>query len=288
MSRQNDTKLDTFIRIVTPENVSFTYQLAGPFTRLIAFAIDMVIMLLLIGLVGIFLGLTASFVDVFSGLAMGLFLIFVFVTTWLYGGLLETIWNGQTVGKRVMRIRVLTKDGQPINSFQAIFRNILRLADLQPFMLDTIGLGTIGFCFISCTERFQRFGDLICGTMVITEDTQSRHHELVKFKHPEVLKLAEQIPSGIALLPTTLKAIALYVYRRRMISSKRRDNIAALITFPLVERYGLPKDVSPDLLLCAIYHVSFSTHTTQEESPFQSSAAYFDKTDALPAMSTEF
>lgn len=282
MNPHDDTKLDTFIRIVTPENVSFTYQLAGPFTRLIAFAIDMVIMGLVIGLVGIFLGLTVSFVDVFSGLAFGFFLIFVFVTTWFYGGLLETLWNGQTVGKRVMHIRVLTKDGQPINSFQAIFRNILRLADLQPAMF-----GTIGFCFISCTERFQRFGDLICGTMVITEDTQSRRHELVKFKHPEVLKLAEQIPKGISLPPTTLKAIALYIYRRRMISSRRRDNIAALITFPLVERFGLPKDVSPDLLLCAIYHASFSTHTTQEESPLRDSIVFYDKTESLPSMSTE-
>lgn len=282
MSPQDDAQLDTFIRIVTPENVSFTYQLAGPFTRLLAFAIDMLIIGFLIGLVGIFLGLTVSFINGFSGLAFGLFLIFIFVITWFYGGLLETLWNGQTVGKRIMRIRVLTKDGQPINSFQAVFRNILRLADLQPGML-----GTVGFCFISCTKRFQRFGDLICGTMVISEDSQARRHELVKFKHPEVLKLAEQIPRGISLLPTTLKAIALYVYRRRMIASKRRDNIAALITFPLVERYGLPKDVSPDLLLCAIYHVSFSTHTTQEQPIHAGSTGGFDKIESLPPMSTE-
>lgn len=262
MNRQNSQQLDTFIRIVTPENVSFNYQLAGPFIRVMAFLIDFVIISTLIGLFGLFLMLGTSFFDSLSGYALGIWLIFIFVITWFYGGFLETCWNGQTVGKKMMRIRVLTKDGQPINSFQAVFRNILRLADLQPGLF-----GTVGICFVACTERFQRFGDLICGTIVITEDTDARRHELVKFKHPEVIRLSEQIPKGMVLSPSTMKALALYVSRRRMISPRRRDSIAAILVQPLAEKVRFPRNVSPDILLCAIYHASFVAVSHADTTP---------------------
>ncbi|MDR1960523.1 MAG: RDD family protein [Planctomycetaceae bacterium] len=282
MSRPHtETQLDTFIRIITPENVSFTYQLAGPFIRLAAFLIDMLVMGLVIGLFLILISLASSYFDAVSDIMFGLFLIFTFFVTWFYGGILETFWNGQTVGKRVMRIRVLTIEGQPINSFQAVFRNILRFADLQPLFF-----GTAAFCFISCTKRFQRFGDWICGTMVVTEDSESRRHEMLKFKHPEVLKLSEQIPAGLPIPPTTLKVLALYVHRRRTISARRRDNIAAILALPMAEKYQLPKDVSPDLLLCAVYHASFTTGLSSGNKP-EMSASRFAHREILPPMSIE-
>ena len=52
--------------------------------------------------------------------------------SWFYVGLFEALWNGQTPGKRLMGIRVVSVEGQPITPFQAILRNILRVVDAQP------------------------------------------------------------------------------------------------------------------------------------------------------------
>ena len=60
---------------------------------------------------------------------------------WFYGGLFETFWNGQTPGKRLLGIRVITLDGQPINALQAILRNVLRIVDAQPLRFSRSGFG---------------------------------------------------------------------------------------------------------------------------------------------------
>ena len=65
-----------------------------------------------------------------------LFLLF-FVIWWFYGVLFETFLNGQTPGKYVLGLRVLTDSGQPINGMQATLRNLLRAADL---LLPLLGL----------------------------------------------------------------------------------------------------------------------------------------------------
>ena len=62
-----------------------------------------------------------------------------FVLEWFYGGLFESLWNGQTPGKRLMGLRVLTTEGQPINGMQAVMRNLLRYADIFPFLVRFCG-----------------------------------------------------------------------------------------------------------------------------------------------------
>ena len=46
--------------------------------------------------------------------------------------LFEAFWNGQTPGKHMLRLRVVSDEGQPINGLQAVLRNLLRAADAQP------------------------------------------------------------------------------------------------------------------------------------------------------------
>ncbi len=124
-------QIDTLIEIVTPENIAFEYRVAGPFHRLPAYLIDVVIR------VGAAVIALLAFMWMFSivaapGLGLGLGLVVWFVVEWLYGGLFETFWNGQTPGKRLMRLRVVSIDGQPINAFQAVLRNVLRAVDALP------------------------------------------------------------------------------------------------------------------------------------------------------------
>ena len=141
-------QLDTTIEIITPENIAFQYRVAGPFRRLLAWLIDLVIRFFFVVAVGIAAFLVGAFLQV-SGLAIGVTFAIVFIVQWLYGGLFEAFWNGQTLGKRMVGIRVMSKDGQPISGFQAVLRNVLRAADMQPFMLYMAGL-----CTATMTRRF--------------------------------------------------------------------------------------------------------------------------------------
>src|SRR5262249_234632 len=99
----------------------------------------------------------------FAGVGFGIGLAVAFVVSWFYGGLFETFWNGQTPGKRIMHIRVITVDGRPIRGWQAVLRNVLRTADSLPF---------VGIVAATRTKRSQRLGDLFAGTMVVIEEPQ--------------------------------------------------------------------------------------------------------------------
>lgn len=268
-----DRPIDATIDIVTPENISFQYRVAGPYRRLPAFAIDLLLRF----------GVWFAFIFAFSmigimrlidgALAIVVLLLLLFVMEWLYGGLLETFWNGQTVGKRVMGIRVLSTDGQPINGLQAVLRNILRFADMMPLIPlaalsdepSAIAIPTfvIGLVVPLLNSRFQRLGDLVCGTMVVIEE-KSFLLDAAQLEDPRVAQLAAELPPAFTVTQTMARALASYVDRRQLFSPPRRREIARHVGEPLVARFGLPADTSYDLLLCALYHRTFLAQRNDE------------------------
>jgi uncharacterized RDD family membrane protein YckC len=272
-----DDPLDSTIEVKTPENIAFAYRAAGPFRRLPAFLADMAICLLLYMLVGI---VTMFAGVVLSGLAVAIMLIAFFVIYWFYGGLFETFMNGQTPGKRLMGIRVLTVDGQPINGLQAILRNLLRYADIMPPLpLYALGpeapigipLFTLGLTVMGLNARYQRLGDIVCGTMVVIEE---RHwlSGVAQLDDERAAQLAMYIPPDFRASRTLAQAISTYVERRRFFSVPRRREIARHLGEPLLEKFGMRSDTSHDLLLCAVYYRIFITDRMREdersENPF--------------------
>lgn len=238
--------LDTTLRVVTPENIAFEYQLAGPFRRLPALIIDLLVLGAL--QVAVVLATSLSVGWYSGGAASFLILLTVFVLQWGYGILLETFFNGQTLGKYVTGLRVLSLDGRPIDGMQATIRNVLRAADLW---LPLVGLVTM-----AANARFQRLGDLVAGTMVIVEDRRPLTG-VATLEDPRVAQLAGWIPPGFVVSRKLAQALADYVDRRRHFSAARRREIARHVAQPLVERFGLPRDTSYDLLLCALYYRTF-------------------------------
>jgi uncharacterized RDD family membrane protein YckC len=255
-----NSQLDTTIEIVTPENIAFQYRLAGPFRRLPAYLIDLVIRVAVC--VGSFFLLAFVFGLLgIPGVGLGMFMVFWFGMAWFYGGLFETFWNGQTPGKRAMQIRVLTVDGQPINAMQAVLRNVLRAIDSQPVFLYQAGLITAAM-----NNRFQRLGVLACGTIVVIEQ-RKRLHGVVRVVETEALELAGQIPATFQPSRTLTHALALYVGRRQNFPWTRRMEIAHHLAGPLRERFDLPEGTNPDLLLCALYHRTFITDRADDHVP---------------------
>jgi uncharacterized RDD family membrane protein YckC len=250
---QTDTQqLDTRVRVVTPENIAFQYRIAGPFRRLPAYLIDLAIRFA-VGIVALY-GLT--FVFRLMGLeemGWGIWLtLFLFPLTWFYGGVFETFWNGQTPGKRIMRIRVLSVEGQAINASQATLRNVLRVVDAMPYFY------LVGLIVSAMNDRFQRLGDLACGTMVVSEDPRWLSG-VAKVKEPDVLRLAAKIPASFQPSRSLAQALAVYVGRRQNFMPARRVQIARYVGVPLRERFGLPHQTNLDQLLCALYNRVFVT-----------------------------
>ncbi len=138
-------KLDSTIHVVTPENIGFEYRLAGPFRRLPAFMIDLSIVSAINVAIFLVIGLTVTWVS--FGLAAFTIMVTWFAVFWFFGGMCETMLNGQTPGKWLLGMRTLTYEGQPISALQAIFRNLMRAADL---LMPLLGLVVMMF-----NRRFQ-------------------------------------------------------------------------------------------------------------------------------------
>ncbi len=263
------TQLDTHVEIVTPENIAFQYRVAGPFRRLPAFLLDIVIRLLLAG-VGMLIAVFVFGFAGISGVGIGLGLLLWFLLAWFYGGLFEAYWNGQTPGKRIMGIRVVSIEGQPITPLQAVLRNILREADAQPVWLYQVGLVAA-----MCNPRFQRLGDLACGTMVVVE--QRRHlGQLMRVAEPVAIRMAVTLPRNFQPSRSLARALAAYVERRQTFPWGRRMEIAAYLGEPLRRELGLAANTDVDLLLCAMYQRTFiadrEDEAAQGTSPFRETA----------------
>ncbi|MCP4193383.1 MAG: RDD family protein [Planctomycetaceae bacterium] len=269
-------QIDSAIDVVTPENISFQYQVAGPFRRFPAFLIDLAVRISIWLSCALLFSLTGLFAGIGGGeFGIAIWLVLWFVMEWFYGGLLETFWNGQTVGKRLLGIRVLRVDGQPINGLQAVMRNILRLVDMMPVIPMGAWVGIEGgialpTCLIGLltpvfNPRFQRMGDLVCGTMVVVEE---RVWLMVngKVDDPRIIRLAADLPSSFQVTRKLGTALASYVDRRRFLTPVRRQEIAAHLGGMLVSKLNLPATTSYDLLLCSLYRRTFEEQESEVDS----------------------
>lgn len=197
------------LRIQTPEGITFTLNLASPLMRFFAWAVDCLV-ILTIGLFVqqfVFRYLIALAPDISNAL-------YILLTTLLslgYAMVLEWTWHGQTVGKRLLRLRVMDRQGLHLHPSQVVMRNLLRVIDSLPLFYLVGGMAA----FFS--PNYQRLGDQVANTVVIS---------LPRFKSPDLSEIGEQkfnslrnVPHLVARLRQTVAPaeadIALQALRRR-------------------------------------------------------------------------
>jgi uncharacterized RDD family membrane protein YckC len=152
MTRENT------LLIRTPEGVVFSQTLAGPIVRFLAWILDFICCCVLI----ITLNIAVSFLSMVTpDLAAALSVFFYFAVAVGYAITLEWMWRGQTIGKRLLRLRVVDADGLRLHFSQIAIRNLLRVVDLLPGLYVVGGLATL------LTRKAQRLGDLAANTVVI-------------------------------------------------------------------------------------------------------------------------
>ena len=163
------TSLDENLNIETPENIVFAYQIAGIGSRFLAAVVDTLVIFVL--QIVLFLALAVTFtlnydsildaVDGGDTWKLAVISIALFIVYWGYYIFFEIYWNGQSPGKRRMKLRVIRTDGTPITLTEAVIRNIIRLVDFLPVNY------AVGVVTMLLNQQSRRLGDLAAGTLVI-------------------------------------------------------------------------------------------------------------------------
>jgi uncharacterized RDD family membrane protein YckC len=204
--------LDTVREVYTPEGVALRLPAAGPVPRALAWAIDLCIRMALLMVCSMLFGLLGS-------AGMGFYLVCLFAVVWLYPIICEGVWDGQTPGKRVLQLRVISSDGAPVGWLAACVRNLMRTVDMLPFgyacgllsgLLDPSG---------------RRLGDLVAGTMVVHVAQHRGSVQLLADLHA-----ARPLQP---LLPSEQMAVVAFAERAGQLTPERRielANIASVAT----------------------------------------------------------
>jgi uncharacterized RDD family membrane protein YckC len=147
------------LRIATPEGVAFSLELAGPIRRMLAWMLDVIIVIPLCLVVLFVALLLLGWRDPIWMKAAWIFSVALLPI--LYSSLLEWLWAGQTIGKRVLGIRVADEQGLDLQRTQVIVRNLVRIVDRMPVVYF------VGGAAMLLSRRAQRLGDVAAGTVVI-------------------------------------------------------------------------------------------------------------------------
>ncbi|GLR16638.1 RDD family protein [Portibacter lacus] len=152
------------IAITTAQNVNIDYEVANLGDRILGFIIDMVIKIayLLLGAL-----LFVPFLDDMSyQLAMIIGFLFALPIV-LYSLIFEVFNNGQTPGKRLLKMKVVSLDGDEVSFSGYFLRWLFRIVDIN--MLS----GIIAVLAIAFSEKGQRVGDIVANTSVISLKNKS-------------------------------------------------------------------------------------------------------------------
>ncbi len=213
------------LALKTTQNVVIEYPAATTFERIIAGVLD----LFIVGILSWFFTFFMS--KIFERLAvdyMGRIFIMLMPLVILiaYHTLSEYFANGQSVGKRVLGIRVVRVDGQRAGMREAVLRSIVLIIDL------VLSSGVIGSLLIATSRRRQRLGDMAANTVIIKSAPPKpfRLKDIVEIKsiedyeptYPQVINFTEK---DILQVKDTLKRLQRYkndAHRKAFIKMVKR------------------------------------------------------------------
>lgn len=246
--------------ILSPEKVELRYDLAGIGSRAMAAVLDDLIVILINALLVTTVALidqAASFIGSLStqvaiSWLVGFYGFFLFSSWFGYYIFFEILWQGQTIGKRVLGLRVIMMDGTPATAGAIFTRELVRLVDGLPFCLvGYVVAGSVAFF----NPYSQRVGDMLAGTLVIKERrTSAPSLQTLSQISSEPHPLEGLILSTGALTAQDYKALKAFLDRREQFSPKVRQGLAEELFSKLKTKLGLELEVDsqPEALLEAI------------------------------------
>jgi uncharacterized RDD family membrane protein YckC len=218
------------LSIDTPEQIALEFPLAGVGSRFLALAFDSVVQAG--ALIVVFL--TAAFVRWIAVVSvpslttwvLAALVLAIFVLYTGYFAVFESIWSGQTPGKRMVGLRVIDVSGRPVTVYAAIIRNLIRIVDQVP------GIYAVAIFSVLITRRQQRLGDLAAGTVVV--------HERSEAFAPSAPELASAVRHGAHKLgPGDVMLIEEFLRRRHDLDSWVRRDAARRIAEKMAGKLGV-------------------------------------------------
>lgn len=146
------------LTLKTPEGILFSFYVAGPVIRFLAWGVDLAVISVITSVTSPVLGLLGI---ISYDIAMAIRILYFFVLSIGYGIVLEWYWKGQTIGKKLLRLRIMDKKGLRLQFSQVVVRNLLRCVDSLPVFYLVGGI----VCVLSKMD--QRLGDIAANTIVI-------------------------------------------------------------------------------------------------------------------------
>lgn len=206
--------LDTYREVITPEGVPLQLAAAGPVPRALAWLIDLAVRLVALSILSIPLAFLGE-------LGRGISMVAMFLVLWAYPIVLEAAW-GQTLGKRIMGLRVVARDGAPVSWSAAIARNLLRTVDMLPF---GYAIGLVSSLF---DAHGRRLGDMVAATLVVHDSAPAQS---------AAIGIDSVLPLPQPLRPLEQAAVIAFAERAPRLSPARQQELAAIAT-PLTEADG--------------------------------------------------
>jgi len=212
------SRLDSALGVQTPEGIEYILYPAGFAVRSCALVIDSFIQG---ALTFIFILATGLF-----GRAMGIWFVFVlaFAINWFYHSAFDVFNRGQSPGKKMMGLRVVTGDGSPVSPGASFLRNLLRFADTFMFLY------LIAFICMLASPGFRRLGDWVADTLVVYTDKAHSRFISPALKRPDMPWLSN-FP---ALFPSRQlgyeekQAVLMFARRYPLLGRARSDEVAGL------------------------------------------------------------
>jgi uncharacterized RDD family membrane protein YckC len=239
--------------IETPERVPLEFALASIGNRFLAVAIDHFIQYLSIFLIAWFVlsvtGYSATkiadspdkLLSEMPKWTIAILIIVLFLIFASYFIVFEYFWNGQTPGKRWMKLRVIRDDGRPLTLWEAIARNLLRIADAVPGFI--LPIYSVGLVVIFLSGRDQRLGDIFAGTVVIRERTDEAptFAETFSSRITDLAFSRVQKPTGVdadvsRLTEREVEVVESFLRRRWDLTDRQRLWMAWRIALPIMHK----------------------------------------------------
>ena len=227
--------------IRTPEGILFSQFLAGPMSRFLACAIDVACIAVASSILSSILGVLAI---ISIDFARALTMLLLFVLSISYGIVLEWRWRGQTIGKRLLRLRVVDAQGLKIQFSQIVIRNLLRFIDMMPAFYLVGGIASL------LNRKGQRLGDFAANTVVVRHPKigqpdldqllAGKFNSLRQFAHLEARLRQRVSPAEASVaMQAILRRDELEPVARVELFHELADNFRATVQFPAEATDGI-------------------------------------------------
>jgi uncharacterized RDD family membrane protein YckC len=233
--------------VVTPEAVVLEFETGSIPSRALAQLVDLFVR------VGLFYGL--ALLASLAGLGLGSSAVVVilivggFLIVFGYPVLFEVRWQGRTIGKRLLGLRVVTVEGAPAGFRHSAIRAMVAVVD---FFLPPIGV--VATVSVLLTPRSQRLGDLFAGTIVLRERTGAAFPVPVSFPPlPGYDGYARSLDVG-GITPEQYGVIRSFLLRVAHLSPEARAHIGTRLAnaVAISMRHTPPAGVSPEAFLVSV------------------------------------